>query len=446
MIEAILNKIGYNCDTSMRQHIDMWQEWYEGYIEKFHKYSTYNGRNKVGRQRASLKMAKRICEEWANLLLNEKVVINVGDEAINNRLKDVLTKNDFYVRSNMLLEKSFALGTGALVEYIGSDGEPVIDYITADKIFPISWEDTKITECAFVSSKTINGTEYYYFNIHTKNQYGGYAIQNRIFKKSDGTESELPKGVAKIYNTQKGICHFQIIRPNITNNIEESSPLGISIYANALDELKGVDLIYDSYVNEFRLGKKRILVPTTLAQIVQEEKGVSRPVFDDNDTEFYAIPGLDAETQKPIEINMDIRGNEHKEALQSSLNLLSHKCGLGYERYSFSGSGAKTATEIISENSELFRNLKKHEIILKSALISMVTALLALMKIKNSPKIVIEFDDSIIEDTNTEFLRRVQLVSSGAMHAWELRAWTLNETDEEAQRALSTLEDDIPEV
>ena len=64
------------------------------------------------------------------------------------------------------------------------------------------------------------------------------------------------------------------------------------------------------------------------------------------------------------------------------------------------------------------------------------------MNIKEDVKTVIEFDDSIIEDTDTEFNRRLQMVSVGAMKNWELRAWQLNETEEEAKKALEEAEKD----
>ena len=120
-----------------------------------------------------------------------------------------------------------------------------------------------------------------------------------------------------------------------------------------------------------------------------------------------------------------------------------HACGMGEDQYQFQSSGGvKTAREVISENSKLFRTLKKHEIVLKSALISLITALLEIMNIKNELDTVIEFDDSIIEDTDTEFNRRLQMVSVGALMPWELRAWQLNETEKEAKKALEGAESD----
>lgn len=50
---------------------------------------------------------------------------------------------------------------------------------------------------------------------------------------------------------------------------------------------------------------------------------------------------------------------------------VNYACGMGEDQYQFQSSGGvKTAREVISENSKLFRTLKKHEIVLKLALTS----------------------------------------------------------------------------
>lgn len=83
-------------------------------------------------------MAKTVAEDWANLALNEKVQITVGENTANERIWEVLDNNDFKVRGNQLVELAFALGTGAFIEY--KDGDQVmIDYIRAGMIYPLSW-------------------------------------------------------------------------------------------------------------------------------------------------------------------------------------------------------------------------------------------------------------------------------------------------------------------
>ena len=78
-IQEYLEKQGYNvANDETTQHIDKWQSWYEGYVKEFHHYTIYNGIEMVGKDRYALNMAKTISEDWANLLLNEKVNIYTG--------------------------------------------------------------------------------------------------------------------------------------------------------------------------------------------------------------------------------------------------------------------------------------------------------------------------------------------------------------------------------
>ena len=111
-------------------------------------------------------MAKKVCEDWANLLLNEKVSIKAG--SYEKRLNEILEYNNFRVRGNQLIEIAFALGTGALVEYLDGDGDVVIDFIRADMIYPLSWDNGDITECAFGSTMVLDGKEAVYLQIHRR--------------------------------------------------------------------------------------------------------------------------------------------------------------------------------------------------------------------------------------------------------------------------------------
>ena len=75
--------------------------------------------------------------------------------------------------------------------------------------------------------------------------------------------------VPPVVHTGSDRRQFVIDRPNIANNFDYSIPLGISVYANAIDSMKGVDIAFDSYVNEFVLGKKRQLSRSLLISLFQ---------------------------------------------------------------------------------------------------------------------------------------------------------------------------------
>ena len=435
----------YNTATDETySHILEWLEWYQNDVEKFHKYKVFNGVVTKEEERYKLGMAKKVCEDWANLLLNEKVAIKAGN--YEKRLQEVLDNNNFLVRANQLIEMAFALGTGAIVEYL--DGEEVmIDYIRADMIYPLSWDNGDITECAFGSVRVIGGKEVLYLQIHRlgdaeqgENQEL-YYIENKYIDREEAVELSVPDGVLPLVPTGYDRPLFQIITPNICNNIDLDSPLGVSVFANAIDQLKGCDLVYDSYMNEFVLGRKRILVPISFAKMQMEKDGVAAPAFDASDTVYYQMPGDRDSNLKLTEVDMSIRANEHELAVQRSLDVLALKTGLGTGRYQFDSSGVKTATEVISDKSDLYQNRQKNAIIVNAALIDMVEAI-AFLDAGREVEVSIDFDDSIIEDTNTTIDKNIKLVQGG-LRSKLTAIMEINKCDEaEAEKELERIAGD----
>ncbi len=427
-VRSYLKNEGYNViDDSFYNHISKWLGWYQGKVSSFHDYTQYNGKSIVARSRATLSMAKKVCEDWANLIMNERTQIRVGDDRAQEFLDGVLRKNDFMMRANRLTEICFAMGTGAFVEYKSGD-DIVIDYIRADMIFPLAWDNGRITQCAFASEKIVDGQECVYINLHILDG-SEYKVVNKLFKSEYAsiTEIQLPEGIEPEFLAGEEPL-FQIIMPNIVNNIDLDNPMGISVFADSIDILKGIDLVYDSYQNEFRLGKKRIIVPAGMAQIASNSG--FNPIFDDNDTEFYAM--TDKSLTDLREINMELRAQPHEMALQKNLNLLAAKCGLGNDRYLCDKSNIKTATEVISEKSELYQNLKKHELVFEKALYDMVCGVLSLGGF-DCRDISVNFDDSIIEDTSAIADRAMDELKNGIIDKKQylMRVYNLSEAQAE---------------
>lgn len=433
-ITQYLNGRGYTCvQDDYYSRIELWKKWYGGKVPSVHNYTQYNGRRKLRRTRKSLGLAKTVSEDWANLILNEKFQIGVDKASAKKKIDAVLVSNEFAKRGNQLVELAFALGTGAFVEYL--DGDDVkIDYIRAGMIYPISWDNGRVLECAFASERAAGKQKKIYLNIH-RLEAGKYVIENHLFDRNGEilTETNLPDGVVPEVRTNSSVPRFQIFTPNIANNIDPDSPLGISVYANALDQLESADLVYDSYCNEFRLGRKRITVPISMARMAMEEDGTSTPVFDDNDTEFYAVPQDDKSENKILEHNMEIRSEAHDTGIQTMLNLVSWKTGSGGKRYVFRRDGqVRTATEVISENSDLYRNLKKHEISLEAALLGMIDSIADLLHL-GTVKASVSFDDSIISDTDSDKMTFLQEIRDGVRQKWEYRVKFFGEDTETAK-------------
>lgn len=418
LIEKWLKKQGYTLPgEAMRNNQNLWLSWYRGYVENVHKYYVFNGQNYDDYKRRTLGMAKVVCEDFGSLLINEHVQIT-ADEF--ERLPDVLEANEFYTRMNRLAELTMALGTGAVVEYLGADGEPVIDYIRAEMIYPLSWDGDRVLECAFSSKKTISledrTEEVYYVQLHRRNG-DGWQIRNVMLDKS-GDEMPLTDGMLE-ETPVSPVPMFQIVRPNTINAADFDSPLGASVFAEAMDQLAACDIVWDSYINEFILGKKRLMMPVTLAKLLmhKDEKGneTLKPLFDPHDALFYVYESDADSAQKPIELDMNLRTDAHEQGLQRCIDTLSKKCGLGVGRYRFDQEGVKTATEVISAKSDLYQSLKRHEKTFGDAIVGMVKALAWLSGVSPELDVAVQFDDSIIEDVNATLDRCIKKVNNGLM-------------------------------
>ena len=456
-----LRSLGYDSiDASWYTRVDTWNSWYKGNVAKFHDYTVYNGQHRIKCQRYTLGMAKKVCEDWANLLMNEKVKITLEDKAAQEFVDEVFKENDFEVNMNELQEKGAARGTYAVIPRIVNvnidgngnviKGEKIVfDYITADRIFPISWTGRDIKECAFATVVVQGKDKYLYMQIHVKGENGNYKILNKMFNANNDTLQDAQLADVKGYQnvpetveTNSDKPQFFIGRLNIANNIEDDNPMGISVFANAIDILKGLDIAYDSYVNEFVLGKKRVMVQPSVTKKMDGEN-----VFDPNDVTYYVLPEdmTDGSLIQPID--MSLRTPQHQQGIQDQLNLLSAKCGFGEQHYKFDQGSVATATQIVSENSEMFRTIKKHEIVLESLLVDLCRAILRLgntylgKSLDEKVEISIDFDDSIIEDKDSEFNRTLTMLSAGLMRPEEARSIIMNEDIDTAKEALPTLMD-----
>lgn len=458
-----LNELGYTTiPDSFYSKVYEWKSWYQGNVKGFHNYTVQNGERQVKCRRYSLGMGKKLCEDWANLLMNEKVQITLEGQKEQDFIDLVLTENNFTVKANEMQEIKSALGTVAYVPRVigqeisesgdivpGNASGIVLDYVTIENIYPLSWQNGYVSECAFSSEVTRGGKDYLYLQIHRREDNGNYVIENRIYRYDNEqlADEQLVnvkgfENIPPVVHTGSDKRQFVIDRPNIANNVNYLLPTGIAIYANAIDVLQGVDIAYDSYVNEFKLGKKRIMVKPSAAQYLD-----GTPAFDPDDVVFYVMPEDTEDGAVVTPIDMTLRTAEHNTGIQDQLNILSSKCGFGETYYRFDGGSVATATQVISENSTMFRTIKKHEIVLEQALVELCRILLRLGNtamnagLNEDVEISIDFDDSIIESKDTDFQRDMQMLNAGIMNDWEFRMRWFNEDEETAKAALPKMQD-----
>lgn len=447
----------------MQTFIEQWKSWYVGNVKSFHNYFIYNGKRKVNQKRFTMNMAKEISEEWADILWSEKCKISFEDETAQANADELINELDLYVLINNALEKAGALGTEATVVSVydiveNEDGMTLdvtnaktrVDLVDVEWIFPLSWTNKGITECAFGSVEYIKGKKHIVLSVHLLNDAGNYVIKNHLFSETNGNLTEI-KGVEDTINefdTKSNVKWFAIFKPLLTNNLFNNSPFGIPYYANAIDNLKAVDISFDALKNEIQDGRKRVFAR---AEMFNYDDGTQKMVFDPNDTTIYQLPS-GATKDDLIQSDSDtLRTTQQIETLNTNLNILGNKVGFGNDHYEYDGQNLQTATAVISSNNKMFRRKKKLEIGYESAIYDLFKAI-AYASTEfgqyniNSERLKITFDDSIIEDKEAEINRAMREVQQGLKSKVEYRMQIFGETQEIAEQKIKEIQEQNPSI
>ena len=458
-VASVLSKKGINLTVgTIYDLMAIWKSWYRGNVNDFHYYKEIVNGKSVDCERLTMNMPKKLCEDIAKLLWTEKTRIDLSNKNATKKLWDVLDskENSFTVNIPIFIEKMLALGNGATVEYKDENNKTIIDYIDGDVIIPYKFTNGyisgMITISRFVEDKGKNKVYYTHITYH---EYiaGKYLKLNEVYKSN--TDSTLGKQIdfnevfPNIRESEVIITsnpYFQIWKPNLANNFDTNSPMGISIYANSIDRFKSLDVKYDSFYNEFILGKKRIVVDQSAmkGKMETDADGNSYFVqyFDKNDKVYQAL-NIDSDKMKePVkEIDFKIRYQEHIDSINADLNWLTENIGLGSNYYKFDGTGVKTATEVISENSQAFRTKKHYEIVINDCIYDLVKAVCELEGIKTN-KITILPDDSIIEDKDKEITRAQMEVTQGLRSKMSYLMDIKGMSEDEAEKELQKIQEE----
>lgn len=449
---------------NIKTYIEQWKSWYAGNVKDFHNYEIYNGQQNVKVRRFTLNMAKEISEDWADILWSEKCEISLKNEESQKQFDELIDNLDLYTTITQLIEKSGALGTEMAVvsayDIIKNEDGMTLDVSNAktrvnivdtDWIFPLSWDNTGITECAFGSVQYIKGQKYIVLSVHKINENtGNYVIYNHLFSETNGNLTEVlgQEGTENEFDTKSNVKWFATFKPLLTNNLFENNPFGIPHYANAIDVIKAVDIDFDAFKNEVKDGVRRTFVR---AEMLNYDNGEQKLTFNPNETNIYVLP-KGATKDDLIQSDTDnLRVNEQIEALNTSLNILGNKVGFGENHYHFDGTNLSTATAVISSNSKMARRMKKLQIGYESAIYDLVKAICYVSTTfgkynLNTDDMVIQFDDSIIEDVEAESIRALREYNAGLISSVEYRMRIFGESDEIAKQKMNEIQEQEPSV
>lgn len=472
----------------------VWQAIYKGFYKDWHEIPIKTIKDPKGgtkRIMATLNAGPMACEQMARYTWNERCDITVSTrgrnaddknpDPLNKFLHQVLKDNNFWGAFGDLLEKIYAMGGGALREWVeipkdekGNDageGKIKIGYTIASQFVPTAWDKSRVKAGIFISREAKDG---FYYTIVEWHRLDGttYRVTNDLYRMQIKGADE-PQNIlgwwyplekvypvlspsTKIGNVQN--TFFQYIKPFGANYADDNSPLGMSIYKRSLDTLHTTDIIFDSFRREFVLGKKRIIAPARAMKSVPGMNGGNPQRYFDADDEVWEALSTDTnEDLKIVDNSVALRIQEHVAGINANLAIFCSQIGFDPGTLSFDAvKGLKTATEVISENSKTFGTVKSHENIIHDKLIDMVNAIIELAVhydltfegqpikslVSNGYDVSVKFDDSIIQDKDADINRGVMLVGAGLESKRKFMIDTLGYTPEDADQEIARINEE----
>lgn len=443
-----------------------WKWVYKGYYSVWHLIKAPTIANPdATRKLAYLSLGKAVTQELAGMVWTDQSDINIATAGVAEEQRDILSEyvhsvldaNNFSVKMIEAIEQAAALGGEALKVWyevkhdsngneIPDSGQVKIGYCMADQFVPTAWDNADISEGVFISRIAKEG--YYYTRLEWHKWDGQtYVITNELYRseinKNNSPESQDILGYRYPLNTiypylsertelptiEKSL--FSYFRTPTANNIDDNSPLGISVYANAMETLHALDIAYDSFVREFRLGKKRIIVPARMIKtVIDPVSGKSVRYFDATDETYEALSTDDPDSLKIQDNSVSLRVEEHIAGINAFLNILCLQVGLSAGTFSFDAkNGLKTATEVVSENSKTYKTVKNFQNMVTPAIKKLVDNIIAVASLydvkydgvdiaseaSKGYEVSVLLDDGITQDRQTNINEGMALVNAKLM-------------------------------
>ena len=380
----------------------------------------------------SLRLASAVASEFSRLVFSESII--EADE----KSPYYQIVNDFSGSLDDEFETALAFGGMMFKPYI-SKGKIFIDMIRADRFLPVSYSGNSITSAVFVSKKTIGKVYYTLLEYHEYNtEKKTHTIKNKLCKSMNseyiGAEcgpDEVPEWAGLAENITFSSIEtplFSYFRVPSANDIDLDSPLGVSVYARAVDLIRQADEQWARIEWEYESKETALDVSVDMMRnnsLPQRKKRIYRQYdVDSLDGNFYNI------------FSPEIRDSSMCSYFNRILQRIEFNCGLAYGTLSDPQTVEKTAEEIKTSKQRSYTQVSAIQRNLETAIQNLMDAVEVYAYLGGIPsekaEITCTWGDSVLEDTEKEFQRRLQMVTAGLLTKEKFIAWYFHCSEEKA--------------
>lgn len=380
-----------------------------------------------------LPIGRTASKKIASLVFNEQAEIVIDDETANTFINKTLKNDRFNKNFERYLESCLALGGLAMRPYVDNDKIRVA-FIQAPVFFPLQSNTQDISNAAIIT-KTIKseGNKQIYYTLIELHDWSNdkYIITNELYKSmfQERVGDRVPlseiyedlEEQSELYGLSRPI--FTYLKPPGINNKDINSPLGLSIFDNAKTTIDFLNTTYDEFMWEVKMGQRRVGIPDgMIKKVIQTEDGDIKfvPRFEAGQN-VYQMLGKDDEGVGIVDLTTSIRSDDYIKAINEGLALFEMQIGVSAGMFTFDGKSMKTATEIVSENSDTYQMRNSIVSLVEQSLKELIISMLELGKayqlykgnIPDMDAISINLDDGVFTDRNAELDYWIKVVNAG---------------------------------
>lgn len=217
------------------------------------------------------------------------------------------------------------------------------------------------------------------------------------------------------------------------NIVDPENPLGISVYENAVDLIRQADTHWERILWEFESSERAIDATENIFRYNQNGKPIlpkgRERMFRTYDIQTTGTPFIET-------FSLEIRDNSLFNGLNRILQRIEFNCGLAYGTLSDPQTVEKTAEEIKTSKQRSYTTVSAIQRSLEYSLehlIYIYNFYAKYFKLSVSDAVLnCTWGDSVLEDTEKEFQRRLQMVTAGLLTKEKFIAWYFHCSEERA--------------
>lgn len=417
----------------------------------------------------TINFAKTVCSETARLT-TLAIGIQIGGSARATWIQKQINKVYFQIRH--WVEYGCAYGT----VFIKPNGES-LDVFTPADVMIVDYDNQEIKGIIFKDSYTVGRKYYTRLEYHrfVETTVDGvttypYYVSNRAYvsksPQSIGNKIDLKQTkwadlmadtppILKANGEKLDGPLFGVLRTPQANNVDISTPLGLPVFAEGIEELGDIDVAYSRNAGEIKDSQKiallddRLLMPSGTPVSAMSPRGMEnrrnemklphyvKNVFGQDEKEFYQ------------EINPQLNTDARLAGINALLSQLSYKCGFSSGYFVFNEkTGMVTATQVEADDRRTIQFIKDVRDKLEDCLNGVIYALNVFADLYDLTPVGVyettyDFGD-ITYNREEDRARWWQYVVQGKVPAWLFFVKFEGMTEEDAKAMVKEAQPDEP--